>query len=792
MKITVCWRAWRSALYFLSLSLSAPACADFSAGEPGPKVDAAPPISPALDRSLFERGSSMPRDLGVRDPCDPNPCAAGERCLADEGDGGDAWRCVAIACEAISCAPNERCVVGEGGAPRCVPLSCAGDGDCAFSEFCDLEQGQCLRDLCEGGRARCEGEQLVTCAENGSREGMPVSCGPESRCEEGEEGAFCACGSDWDCPNEGGAAARCEQGRCVGVDVAERCLLPPVPFSESLPAPELVWGSAPGEQAAVGRPFPESTQVVLTPIVANLSDDNGDGLIDERDYPELIFMSFCNSDFRMNGALRVVAGGGPARGGDLLTVLGDRRWHLDEPLPQGYSCEEGDLDPTGALAVGDLDAEGEEGARGTRGPEIVAPHEQRGVVVYSATGERLFDTAALGVGPGRARNPAVAIANLDGVGPAEIIIGATVFMLRYDEAGRLQPGESFSGTLGSGRNGQGPVSCIADIDEDGRLEVIGGGSVYRLPRPPAGAQERGDCAEAGGAISPQNSEEEDWCAGRLSLVWDSAEVNPNIAGREGFCAVADILGADELQPPSPTNPLDGRPELILISSGRLQVFNGAEGTLRLNIPLRLGENGGAPNVGDFDGDGFPEVGSAFARGYAMIDLQPPSEACAPWTEAISDDEAGPARAPGDACEDDEGCAEGARCLEGRCQCLHNGWRRSTEDDSSRVTGSTLFDFNGDGAVEVVYNDECWFRIYDGRRGEVLFKEPSESRTRIENPIVADVDNDGNAEIIFSTSTESEFCSQRREPAGGGPGRLLDLYNAGVEVWGDPQDRWVPA
>ena len=78
-----------------------------------------------------------------------------------------------------------------------------------------------------------------------------------------------------------------------------------------------------------------------------------------------------------------------------------------------------------------------------------------------------------------------------------------------------------------------------------------------------------------------------------------------------------------------------------------------------------------------------------------------------------------------------------------------------------MTGSTLFDFNGDGAAEVIYNDECWFRIYDGLSGVTLFKEPSESRTRIEYPVVADVDN-GNAEIVFSTSTE--FDSARKNAA----------------------------
>ena len=135
--------------------------------------------------------------------------------------------------------------------------------------------------------------------------------------------------------------------------------------------------------------------------------------------------------------------------------------------------------------------------------------------------------------------------------------------------------------------------------------------------------------------------------------------------------------------------------------------------------------------------------------------------------------------------------QGTQCIQQRCTCLHNGWKKATEDDSSRVTGSTLFDFNGDGSVEVIYNDECFFRIYDGKTGKTLFKEPSESRTRIEHPIVADVDHDGNAEIVFGVSNESGFCSLRGQSNEQGI-EYSDLYNAGLEVWGDPQDRWVSA
>ena len=228
----------------------------------------------------------------------------------------------------------------------------------------------------------------------------------------------------------------------------------------------------------------------------------------------------------------------------------------------------------------------------------------------------------------------------------------------------------------------------------------------------------------------------------------------------------------------------------MIASGRLQIYDGATGTMRVNVRLGSG-GGGAPNIDDFDGDGFPEIGTAFDTEYQLHDLQPATAACPDWPNVFQNDMTGlqgnSARTPpAGACTQDSDCGDATQfqCNEllGSCVCLHNGWLRESEDNSSRVTGSSVFDFNGDGAAEVVYNDECQFRVYEGLNGTVLFAEPSESRTRTENPVVADVDNDGNAEIVFAASNESGFCSENQD----------SLYNTGIEVWGDASDLWVSA
>jgi len=59
------------------------------------------------------------------------------------------------------------------------------------------------------------------------------------------------------------------------------CQLAPEPFENVLPVNEITWGGTEAAPDAVNSPFPNASQVVLTPLVANLDDDSGDGLIDE-------------------------------------------------------------------------------------------------------------------------------------------------------------------------------------------------------------------------------------------------------------------------------------------------------------------------------------------------------------------------------------------------------------------------------------------------------------------------------------------------------------------------------
>ena len=113
------------------------------------------------------------------------------------------------------------------------------------------------------------------------------------------------------------------------------------------------------------------------------------------------------------------------KGMDAVAVLGEDRWEQGDPLPEdgAFACSAGDLDPTAPLAIGDLDPVEDSDGR----PEIVANHEQDGLVIFDHWGRRITEGFLGGINQGP--NPAPSIANLNGIGPAEIVLGQTVFTL---------------------------------------------------------------------------------------------------------------------------------------------------------------------------------------------------------------------------------------------------------------------------------------------------------------------------------------------------------------------------
>jgi len=110
------------------------------------------------------------------------------------------------------------------------------------------------------------------------------------------------------------------------------------------------------------------------------------------------------------------------------------------------------------------------------------------------------------------------------------------------------------------------------------------------------------------------------------------------------------------------------------------------------------------NVADFDGDGLAEIGVCSQFEYRVLEADGASLAIL-WSMA--------------------------------------------SDDWSGSTGSSVFDFNSDGISEVVYRAENEVVILGGATGATLTSIPCQSGTRVEYPVVVDVDADGETEILCS-------------------------------------------
>lgn len=164
--------------------------------------------------------------------------------------------------------------------------------------------------------------------------------------------------------------------------------------------------------------------------------------------------------------------------------------------------------------------------------------------------------------------------------------------------------------------------------------------------------------------------------------------------------------------------LDGRAELVFVNSDSNVSIYTLENQL-VFASTAIGNTGSPPTIGDFDNDGFPEVAVAGGRSYGVLDLD---------------------------------CVDTGSGVPAGCESAGVRWTRQSQDASSSRTGSSIFDFEGDGQAEAVYADECFTRIYNGRSGEVLYSAYRTSCTWYENPVVADPDKDDNTEIIVGSNT----------------------------------------
>jgi hypothetical protein len=467
------------------------------------------------------------------------------------------------------------------------------------------------------------------------------------------------------------------------------------PTGQFNPAVECAWN-----QPAPGSKYAQLDDVVSTPVVINLTDDNGDGQVTTDDVPDIAFVSYglqtntcptgvtcgcCNS----SGVLRVVSG---ACAGGVLPEhysVGADEIQADTGIAGVW------LDSSGGLAAGDIDADGS--------VDLVATTMGGGTIAFERDGHVKWYQPAYPTGADHLAGTQPALADLDADGHPEVIQGRVVL---NGADGSLK----WAGTAGVGTNGfMGPVTVAGDVDLDGKVEVAAGGTLYH----------------ADGTVA--------WSYA-FPVAITSANCQASGFPCDGFTATGNFDA-------------DPEGEVVIVRAGIVYILN-HDGTpmqyggapVQISLPVDdCGKNeGGPPTVADFDGDGKPEIGVAGADYYIVVDLE---------------------------------------CLDNPmpAQCVAPGirWRVANQDCSSRVTGSSVFDFEGDGRAEVIYADETAFRVFDGIDGSERLNIPNHSHTRLEMPIVADVDNDGNAEVVYIENA-----------SGGGT-------TQGIRVLGDATDSWVP-
>ena len=396
----------------------------------------------------------------------------------------------------------------------------------------------------------------------------------------------------------------------------------------------------------------------------------------------------------------------------------------DFPHHQEFS-----VDGNAQIAAGDCTGSGEVCfiTGGWDPTDVVPPpntdksHEHGGLIAFGSDGRVLWVNRAAQVWWG-----APTIARLLGTpGPAQIVLGNGV----YDGAtGRTLCPQTTKPIDQVGGNGDGAISVVADIDLDGIPEIITGNQAYKLTVDAASPTGYTCKAIFGDGVKmPFNRD----C--------------PNGFGSacpDGFPAVANFAGYGAAMGLKPDDP---HPQIIVASHGFLRIQDWTGGIVLAPIPLPSdpscpdANEGGAPTIADFDGDGLPEIGIAGQGAYVV------------WK-------------PG------KGFI----------------WTQKTRDCSSN-TGSSVFDFEGKGQANVVYSDQCYFRVYDGKTGNVLVQEQNSSCTAYEMPIVADIDGTGRARVLVPNNN---VCQYECPDWPNGVTKQDQTRLVGLKALKSPSDKWV--
>lgn len=355
--------------------------------------------------------------------------------------------------------------------------------------------------------------------------------------------------------------------------------------------------------------YPEYNEVLMTPVVGHLTDDDGDGTRGEGDVPDIVVVFDSNGGETDNGVLRVLSGDDGRVVLTLASLEGDDggtyRFNRYSNAAIGdvdqdgepevvttvvYRGEEGNPeDPGGGpeetgIFTGDSAPPPDSGdSGGYVGPFPDVEHRPPSdaleggacyTVCLDVEGEpEWFSDHAL-----TCAGHAPALGDLEGDGAVEVVIGDLVL-------------EGSTGAFrfeGGGGRGYYPAyeevgyhAFPVDLDGDGRMEIVAGRDLY----------------DPDGAVLCAVDEDYD----------------------DGFPAAADLDG-------------DGEGEFVTVGNGQVRVFD-ADCSLLASWSIEGSGNGGPPTVADFDGDGEPEIGVAGAEFYAVYE----NGGDVRWTAPITDE-----------------------------------------------------------------------------------------------------------------------------------------------------------